>query len=422
MDKFVVEGKTRLEGNVRASGSKNAALPIMVAALLVSGKTTLRRVPRLRDVDTLGRLLEMMGASLHRENGDLLVDTRDLVSIEAPYDLVKTMRASVYVLGPLLARARRARVSLPGGCAWGPRPVDLHLKGMEALGAKIEIEEGYIVAECPRGLTGAEILLDIASVGATGNILMAATGARGTTVIRNAAREPEIPNLADALIAMGAVIRGAGTSDIEIEGGHPLHPAEVSVIPDRIEAGTFLVAGAMTGGDVTVTGCEPDHLAALVAKLRESGAQITHGEDWVRVRGAARPRALKVTTDFYPGFPTDLQAQLMALAAVAEGTSVITELIYRDRFTHVAELQRLGAKIELDQNVAVIEGKSELSGAHVMATDLRASAALILAGIAARGETHISRVYHIDRGYEGIEAKLAGLGAVVRREQESLVT
>jgi UDP-N-acetylglucosamine 1-carboxyvinyltransferase len=422
MDKFVIGGSARLAGTVGISGSKNAALPIMVAALLASGKTKLRRVPDLRDVHTLGRLLEMMGAKVARDGDALFIDTHQLVSVEAPYDLVKTMRASIYVLGPLLARARRARVSLPGGCAWGPRPVDLHLKGMQALGAKIDIEEGYVVAECPQGLVGAEILLDIASVGATGNILMAATGARGTTVIRNAAREPEIPALAHALIAMGAHIEGAGTSEIVIEGGKTLRATTVDNIPDRIEAGTFLVGAAMTRGDVTVTGCNPDHLAALMAKLRETGAEVTTEGDRVRVRGPERPKAVNVTTDFYPGFPTDLQAQMMALASISDGTSIITEQIYHDRFTHVAELSRLGAKITLDQNVAVIEGRPELSGARVMATDLRASAALILAGLAARGETHISRVYHIDRGYERIEAKLAGLGATVRRESEVLVT
>jgi len=421
MDKFVIEGGTKLKGTVPASGSKNAALPIMVAALLVSGKTTLRHVPLLRDVNTLSRLLQMMGARIERKEDTLLIDTRDLVSVEAPYDLVKTMRASIYVLGPLLARARRARVSLPGGCAWGPRPVDLHLKGMEALGAKITIDEGYVVAECPKGLHGAEIHLDIASVGATGNILMAAVGARGRTVIRNAAREPEIPALADALVAMGAHIQGGGTSEITIEGDHSLKSATVDNIPDRIEAGTFLVGAAMTQGDVTLTRCAPGHLSALMAKLREAGAEVTSEDDWVRVRGPERPKAVNVTTDFYPGFPTDLQAQMMAMAAMSDGTSIITEQIYHDRFTHVAELNRLGARITLDNNVAVIEGRQQLSGAHVMATDLRASAALILAGLAARGETHMSRVYHIDRGYEHIEAKLAALGAVVRREQEAIV-
>jgi UDP-N-acetylglucosamine 1-carboxyvinyltransferase len=422
MDKFVVTGPTRLQGKVEASGSKNAALPVMVASLMAPGVSRLKRVPRLRDVKTLAHLLEMLGVKVERADGELLLDTTTLTSVEAPYDLVKTMRASIYVLGPLLARERKARVSLPGGCAWGPRPVDLHLKGMKKLGADLELNEGYIEAECPNGLRGARIMLDIASVGATANILLAAVGAEGTTLIENAAREPEIPALADALSAMGARISGAGTSDIEIEGGHPLHPAEVEIIPDRIEAGTFLVGAAMTGGDVTVTACDPRHLASLLAKLEAAGAEVATGSDWARVKGPRRPRGVKVSTDFYPGFPTDLQAQIMALASLAEGTSVVTDQIYRDRFSHVAELTRLGARIELDQNVAVVEGVEQLSGAHVMATDLRASAALILAGLAAHGETHISRVYHIDRGYERIERKLADLGAVVRREDESLVT
>jgi len=422
MDKFVVTGPTRLEGNVEASGSKNAALPVMVACLLAPGTSRLKRVPRLRDVKTLGHLLEILGVGVEYTEEELLLDTNRLTSVEAPYDLVKTMRASIYVLGPLLARERKARVSLPGGCAWGPRPVDLHLKGMTKLGADLRLNEGYIEAECPQGLRGARIVLDIASVGATANILMAAVGAKGTTRIENAAREPEIPALAEALTAMGAKITGAGTSDIEIEGGHELRPAEVEIIPDRIEAGTFLVGGAMTGGDVTVIRCEPDHLASLLEKLEETGADVTTGPDWVRIQGAPRPRGVKVTTEFYPGFPTDLQAQMMALASVASGTSVVTDQIYHDRFSHVAEFLRLGARIELDQNVAVVEGVERLSGAHVMATDLRASAALILAGIAAHGETHISRVYHIDRGYERIERKLEWLGAQVRREDEPLVT
>ena len=422
MDKFVVEGKTRLKGSVAISGSKNAALPIMVSALLVSGETRITGVPRLRDVSTLSRLLEMLGAVVAQDGHTLTVDTRHVTSTEAPYDLVKTMRASIYVLGPLLARAGQARVSLPGGCAWGPRPVDLHLTGLEAMGAKIEINEGYIEATCPGGLTGCDFRLDIASVGATGNLMMAATAAKGTTTIRNAAREPEIAALAQALGGMGARVQGAGTSEVTIEGHTPLHAAEVHNIPDRIEAGTFLVGGAMTGGDVTITDCVPGHLDALLVMLRETGAEITQGNDWIRVQGRERPLPLKVFTDYYPGFPTDLQAQIMALAAVAKGKTVITEQVYHDRFTHVGELVRLGARIELDQNVAVVEGQAGLSGARVMATDLRASAALILAGLAADGETHISRVYHIDRGYERMEQKVAALGGVVRRESESLVT
>lgn len=421
MDKFVIEGPTRLEGALPAGGSKNAALPMMVAALLTSEPCRLTRVPFLRDIGTLGKLLALLGTRIEREGDALTLHTPELTSVEAPYDLVKTMRASIYVLGPLLARARKARVSLPGGCAWGPRPVDLHIKGMEALGARIRIEEGYIVAETD-GLRGAEIHLDIASVGATGNLLMAAVGAAGTTRIVNAAREPEMTALADMLIAMGARIRGAGTSEIVVDGGVPLHGAEIRVIPDRIEAGTFLVAAAITRGDVTVTQCDPNHLSAAMAKLRDAGAEVAHGADWVRVCASARPRAFRVTTEYFPGFPTDLQAQFMALASLCDGASILTEEIYRDRFTHVAELNRLGARIRVDDNVAVVEGIERLSGAHVMATDLRASAALVLAGLAAEGTTHVSRVYHIDRGYERIERKLAALGGAVRREDEPLVT
>jgi len=425
MDKFVVEGGARLEGSIAVGGAKNAALPMMVATLLAPEPSTLARVPRLRDIRTLSRLLEILGMRIREESADgrtLTLHTPEITAAEAPYDLVKTMRASVYVLGPLLARTGRARVSLPGGCAWGPRPVDLHLKGMEALGARIEIDQGYIVAEAPEGLRGGDVHLDIASVGATGNIMMAATGARGATRIFNAACEPEMPALADFLNAMGADVRGAGTPEIVIEGGHPLHGATAEVIPDRIEAGTFLVAGAITGGDVTVIDCEPHHLIAALGKLRDAGCEVSLDETSIRVQAPKRPHPVRVTTDFYPGFPTDLQAQFMALASLAGGTSIITEEIYHDRFSHVPEMVRLGARIRLDENVAVIEGIPALSGAHVMATDLRASAALILAGLAAQGETHISRVYHIDRGYERIERKLAALGGTVRREDEPLVT
>ncbi len=422
MDKFVVEGRIRLTGSVETAGSKNAALPMMVAALLAPAPLTIGNVPSLRDIRTLAKLLEGLGVVVQREGTTLTLDATGVTAYEAPYDLVKTMRASVYVLGPLLARLRRARVSLPGGCAWGPRPVDLHIKGMEALGATVHIDEGYIVAECPDGLQGADIDLDIASVGATGNLMMAAATAKGTTRIHNAAQEPELPALEACLNAMGARVRGAGTPTVEIEGVSALGAGRVDVIADRIEAGTFLVGGAMTGGDVTVTRCRPDHLHALRSKLRETGATVTTGDDWIRVQGASRPKAVNLTTDFYPGFPTDLQAQMMALAAVADGPSVLTEQIYHDRFTHVAELVRLGADIHLDNNVAVVKGRERLSAAHVMATDLRASAALILAGFAAEGETHISRVYHIDRGYERIETKLAALGGTVRREDEPLVT
>ncbi|MDZ4805106.1 MAG: UDP-N-acetylglucosamine 1-carboxyvinyltransferase [Candidatus Eisenbacteria bacterium] len=418
MDKIVVRGGRPLEGTIDAAGSKNAALPILTAAILAPGAYRFTNVPLLRDVTTMARLLETLGARFHQEGHELHLDTTGVESIEAPYDLVKTMRASVYVLGPLLARFGSARVSLPGGCAWGPRPIDLHLMGMKALGAEVTLEEGYVVAHAEK-LTGADIDLGIASVGATGNILMAAVSARGTTRIRNAAREPEIPALAEFLNAMGARISGAGTGEIVIEGGAPLKPAPARIIPDRIEVGTYLIAGAMTGGDVTLTGCRVDHIAALLGRLVEIGARIEERDGNIRVRGPARVGAFVLKTDYYPGFPTDLQAQMMAMAAVASGRSVLTDTVYTDRFTHVAELQRLGADIQMEGNMAVINGIERLSGAQVMATDLRASAALILAGLVAEGETHVSRVYHIDRGYERIEERLTKLGADIRRETES---
>lgn len=417
MDKIVVRGGLPLRGAIEAAGSKNAALPVMTAAILVPGEHHLSCVPRLRDIATLGRLLETLGARFRQEGHDLYLDTRGIQSVEAPYDLVKTMRASVYVLGPLLARFGHARVSLPGGCAWGPRPIDLHIKGMKALGADVTLEEGYVVARADR-LRGADIHLDIASVGATGNIMMAAVGAEGTTRIFNAAREPEMPALADYLIAQGASIHGAGSSEIVIEGGRPLAARAWPVIPDRIEVGTYLVAGAMTGGDVTVRGARPDHVQSILRKLEEMGARVTVSGTDIRVEGPARPAPTEITTDYYPGFPTDLQAQMMAMASIASGTSVITDKVYHDRFTHVAELQRLGADISLAGNVAVIKGVERLSGARVMATDLRASAALVLGGLMAQGETHISRIYHLDRGYEQIEKRLTALGADIRREAE----
>ena len=418
MDKIVVRGGRPLSGTVAAAGSKNATLPILTAAILAPGEYRFTNVPLLRDVTTMARLLETMGASFEQEGSELRLETSGVTSSEAPYDLVKTMRASVYVLGPLLARFGTARVSLPGGCAWGPRPIDLHIKGMEALGATVTLDEGYVVAHAEK-LTGADIDLEIASVGATGNILMAAVLAEGTTRLRNAAREPEIPALAEFLNDMGARITGAGNSEIVIEGVTSLHPAPSRIIPDRIEVGTYLIAGAMTRGDVTMTGCRPDHVGALLMRLKQIGARLESNDETIRVQGPDRLESLELKTDYYPGFPTDRQAQRMALAAVASGRSVLTDTVYTDRFTHVAELQRLGADIQMERNVAVINGKPELSGARVMATDLRASAALILAGLVARGETHVSRVYHIDRGYERIEERLTRLGADVRRETEA---
>ena len=415
MDRFVIEGPVRLQGTVPVSGAKNAVLPVMTAALLCDGISVIERVPHLRDTETMAHLLRVLGARVEHERGTMRIDARDYDYCEAPYELVKTMRASVYALGPLLARKGRARVSLPGGCAWGPRPVDLHLMGMEKLGAQIDIEHGFIVARAPNGLRGAEVFFEIPSVGATINVMMAAVLAEGTTTLLNAAREPEIPDLAAALGRAGARIEGAGTHAIRIEGVRELAPLRHVTMPDRIEAGTFLVAGLVSGGDVTVTDCTPDHLRALFEKLQQAGAEIEVGDTWVRVRRADGLAPVDVITAPFPGFATDLQAQFMAAMAVASGVSRITETIYPDRFTHVAERRRLGAKIRLDGHIAVVTGIPRLSGAPVMATDLRASAALILAAFAAEGRTQISRVYHIDRGYEHIEEKFAALGARIER-------
>lgn len=417
MEKLVIEGGRRLQGRVEVGGAKNAALPIMTATLLASGVHEISNVPQLRDVRTMGRLLEILGAGVDRQGHTMRIDTSTVGSTEAPYELVKTMRASIYVLGPLLARYGRARVSLPGGCAWGPRPVNLHIKGMEELGAKVKIEHGYIVASAEK-LTGAEINFDVTSVGATGNIMMAAALAEGTTVIENAACEPDIVDLAGFLSAMGARIDGAGTKRISIEGVPSLSPVGYGIIPDRIEAATFMVAGALAGGRVEVAACVPEHCSAVMSKLEEAGARISTEGNCVTVTGVDRPSPIKVSTAPYPGFPTDVQAQIMALATVASGTSTITDTIYLDRFTHVPELGRLGADIDLDGNVAVVRGVEKLSGAPVMATDIRASAALILAGVRAEGRTDVSRIYHIDRGYESIEKKLTALGAKVWRENE----
>ncbi|UCE19626.1 MAG: UDP-N-acetylglucosamine 1-carboxyvinyltransferase [Gemmatimonadota bacterium] len=418
MDAFRIIGGNKLQGTVTISGAKNAALPIMVATLLTSGKSVLRNVPNLRDVATMSKMLRLLGAQVTFEKNVLTVDTSKVNKWEAPYELVKTMRASVYVLGPLLARFGQARVSLPGGCAWGPRPVDLHIKGMQKLGAEVDVEHGYIVARAKR-LKGAHIYFDISSVGATGNIMMAATLARGTTRIENAAREPDIVALAFFLRKMGARIEGEGTDTIEIEGVDNLSPQEEEIIPDRIEAGTFMGAAAITGGEVILENCIPEHVNAFTEKLRESGVQIEEGENSMRVKTSRGLQPVHVTTAPYPGFPTDLQAQMMSLLSIAEGTSVITETIFTDRFNHAPELQRLGADITVDENVAVITGVEKLSGAPVMATDIRASAALVLAGLVAEGETTISRVYHIDRGYERIEEKLSSLGANIERMREA---
>lgn len=417
MDAIVVEGGVGLRGTVEIGGAKNAALPMMAAALLVEGPVRIENVPRLTDVATLLKLLTQMGCDGGYEGHTLHLDASNVTSTEAPYDLVKKMRASVYVLGPLLARYGRARVSLPGGCAWGPRPVNLHIKGMEALGAGIELEKGYIVAKADR-LRGANISLPVSSVGATGNIMMAATLAEGRTVIENAAVEPEIIALSEFLNALGARVSWTGPKVVEIEGVESLEKdRSFRNIPDRIEAGTFLAAAAITGGDVRLNDCRSDHLSTVISRLRDMGCQIEDGEDTIRLK-AGRLRSVDIVTEVYPGFPTDLQAQIMALLAVSDGMAVIRETIYADRFTHVPELVRLGADITLSGNVATVRGVPSLEGAPVMSTDIRASSALILAGLVAKGETKVSRVYHIDRGYESIEKKLAGLGARIRRISE----
>jgi UDP-N-acetylglucosamine 1-carboxyvinyltransferase len=390
----------------------------MAAALLSPSASRARRVPRLNDVATMAKLLELLGARVEYHDHEVLIDASSVNAMTAPYDLVRTMRASFYVLGPLLARFGRARVSLPGGCAWGPRPVDLHLEAMKALGARIAIEHGDVVASADR-LRGAEINFRISSVGATGNAMMAACLAEGTTVITNAACEPEMPALARYLNGMGAKIRGAGTSRVVIDGVTSLGPGDDEIIPDRVEAGTFLVAGAITGGTLQAIGADASHIEALLDCLRRMGARVEVTPAGVSVSMSGRPRAADVTTGVYPGFPTDLQAQMMAFLAVSEGTGTVTETIYYDRFTHVPELQRLGADIRLDGNVAVIRGVPRLLGARVMSTDIRASAALILAGLVAEGTTEISRIYHIDRGYEAIEEKLRAAGAEIRRDRDS---
>ena len=414
MDKFIIEGGKKLEGRVRISGSKNAALPVLVSSLLADGWSTYHNIPDLADIRTIKKLLANHGAQMEGQGETLRINGGSIVSCEAPYDLVRTMRASVLVLGPLVARMGQARVSLPGGCAIGARPVNLHLKALEAMGAEIELKEGYVEAKAKR-LNGATIYFDISTVGGTENIMMAAALAKGTTRLENAAKEPEVVNLADTLEAMGAKIKGAGTDVITIEGVNSLRPCEVNVIPDRIEAGTFMIAASITGGDVILEGCNANHLDALILKLKEAGIAISAVEGGLRVQGAPEIKSVDVKTLPYPGFPTDLQAQIMALMAVSQGSSVITETIFENRFMHVAELRRLGANIAVDGHNAVIKGVKKLRGAPVMATDLRASASLVVAGLVAEGKTTLSRVYHIDRGYQAIEKKLTALGANIKR-------
>jgi UDP-N-acetylglucosamine 1-carboxyvinyltransferase len=399
---------------VRASGAKNAALPILAAGLLTDSPVSVRNVPELHDVKTMLRLLARMGVSIAVEGGDVRVDASGLKEAVAPYELVKTMRASILVLGPLLARHGEARVSLPGGCAIGARPVNLHVSGLQAMGARIEIEGGYIHASAGR-LNGARIVQDTVTVTGTENLMMAATLARGRSVIENAAREPEVVDLAACLSAMGASIAGAGTDTIVVEGRERLGGCEHRVLPDRIETGTFLAAGAITRGRVRVTGAEPAHLDAVIAKLREAGARVGVGADWIEVDMSGRPRAVDIRTAPHPGFPTDMQAQFAVLDAVSDGVGTIIETIFENRFMHMLELRRLGADVRIEGHTAVIHGVPRLSGAPVMATDLRASASLVLAGLVAEGTTDVQRIYHIDRGYEHIEEKMRGLGADIRR-------
>ncbi len=419
LDKLIITGGSRLEGEIRISGAKNAVLPIMAATLLADGPVIVRNVPHLHDVTTTMELLGHMGVDLVvDEKMDIEADARTVTSPYAPYELVRTMRSSILVLGPLLSRFGRADVSLPGGCAIGSRPVDLHIKGLRALGADIEVENGYIKARVKR-LQGARLVMDQVTVTGTENLMMAATLASGTTLIENAAREPEVVDLANCLNAMGAHIKGAGTDSIEIEGVERLSGTEYRVLPDRIETGSYLVAAAMTGGHIKVKDARPDTLDAVLQVLREAGAEVNVGEDWIELdmRGR-RPRAVSVHTAPYPAFPTDMQAQFTALNIIAEGSGVITETVFENRFMHVQEMQRMGANIRLEGNTAISTGVESLTGAPVMATDLRASASLVLAGLVADGETVVDRIYHIDRGYECIEEKLAQLGADIRRVPE----
>jgi UDP-N-acetylglucosamine 1-carboxyvinyltransferase len=414
MDKLCLQGGRRLNGDVIVSGAKNAALPILCASLLSAEPVQLENVPDLNDVSTMLTLLRQMGVTAELENGVMTLDGGRVDNPVAPYELVKTMRASILVLGPLLARFGHARVSLPGGCAIGARPVDQHIKGLQAMGAEISIEHGYVEARAPR-LKGALVVTDMITVTGTENLLMAATLADGETILENAAREPEVSDLAHLLVAMGAKIEGIGTDRLVIQGVSSLHGARHRVIPDRIEAGTFLCAVAAAGGDVTLRHVTPSLLDAVLEKLREAGAELSTGEDWIRIRMDKRAKAVSFRTSEYPAFPTDMQAQFMALNCIADGTAQAVETIFENRFMHVQELNRLGAHITVDGNTALITGTPRLSGANVMATDLRASASLVIAGLVAEGETMIDRIYHLDRGYDRMEQKLGALGAAVRR-------
>lgn len=416
MERLIVKGGNRLVGTVKTSGAKNAVLPIIAASILGTSPSRLDEIPALEDVRTICAVLECLGIKVDAsEPHTLKIDSREITSCEAPYELVRSMRASFLVMGPLLARKGYARISQPGGCAIGTRPIDLHLKGFEALGVKIEQGHGYIEASAPAGMTGANIYLDFPSVGATENIMMAAAMANGTTVLENPAEEPEIVDLANYLNQMGARVRGAGTNVITIEGVSELHGVQHSVIPDRIEAGTYMIAAAMTGGDVIIENVLPEHQKPLIAKLREAGALVEEDIDRIHVVGSGRLKAVDIKTLPYPGFPTDMQAQMMAMLSVAEGRSKITETVFENRFMHVVELNRMGANITTEGRSAVITGPAHLTGCTVRATDLRAGAAMILAGLVAEGATEICDIYHIDRGYEEIAAKLTRLGADIKR-------
>ena len=414
MQKLAIQGGSRLNGEVRISGAKNAALPILCAGLLTGDSLQLGNVPELNDVATMRKLLQQMGMAIEVNGGQVTLSAARIDRLEAPYDMVKTMRAAILVLGPLVARFGEARVSLPGGCAIGSRPVDLHIKGLQAMGAEIHIEHGYIHAQAKR-LKGARIFFDLVSVTGTENLMMAATLADGITVLENAAREPEVADLAHCLIAMGAKIEGAGSDTITITGVDRLHGASHSIMPDRIESGTFLVAAAAAGGNITLTDTRADILDNVLEKLQEAGAIIQVAGGTISLQMNRRPKAVNVRTAPYPAFPTDMQAQFMALNCIAEGSAMVVETIFENRFMHVQELRRLGAQIDVEGNTAMIKGRAQLEGAAIMATDLRASACLVIAGLVAQGETIVDRIYHLDRGYEHIEAKLSQLGANIRR-------
>jgi UDP-N-acetylglucosamine 1-carboxyvinyltransferase len=417
MDALIIRGGIKLTGRVEVSGAKNAALPVMAATLLAPGVHTLRNVPLLADTRTMANVLEQLGARVEFRGHACKIDTSRISSFEAPYDLVRTMRASIYVLGPLLARFGTARVSLPGGCAWGPRPVNLHIEGLNAMGAALDIEHGYITGREVK-LHGASITHENVSVGATAQLMMAATLAAGTTVIDNVALEPDVRVLGEILNGCGARIEGLGGRRLTIHGVRELHPIDTTIIPDRIEAATLLAAGAITGGSITIEHCDSGHLAAVMHTLEDVRCEVLPGNGEITLSGPVRPAPVNISTAPFPGFPTDMQAQMMALCSIATGISEITDTIYLDRFTHVPELQRLGAQIELRGNAARVTGIERLSGAPVMATDIRASAALVIAALVAEGETRISRIYHLDRGYESLEVKLAGLGANIERVKE----